>query len=97
MKVKHLATVALVSVAARIAFGDGTPAAPRTEYELLRTIPKERLHRLMWDRPDASGFMGSNRQAGRWIEAGTQRGSCRSHLCRRPRRSRGGRRRLARG
>jgi len=78
MKVKHLATVALVSVAARIAFGDGTPPAPRTEYELLRTIPKERLHRLMWDRPDASGFMGSNRQAGRWIEAGTQRGSCRS-------------------
>jgi len=49
-----------------------------TEYALLRTIPEARLRRMMGDTlPDAQGFVGSNHKAGRWLEAGTQRGSCR--------------------
>lgn len=48
-----------------------------TDYEVLRAIPPERLRRLMGDLPDAQGFNGSNHKAGYWIEAGTQRGSCR--------------------
>ena len=54
---------------------------PRNEYELLRSIPAERFRGLMGDnQPDAQGFNGVNHQAGRWIEAGTQRGSCRGVL-----------------
>lgn len=53
-------------------------AKPRlTEYQLLRQIPPARLDALMGNQPDAQGFTGSNRMAGYWIEAGTQRGSCR--------------------
>lgn len=49
-----------------------------TEYALLRSLPLERLRRIMGDTPpDAQGFVGSNHKAGRWLEAGTQRGSCR--------------------
>lgn len=49
-----------------------------TDYQALRAFPAERLKRCMGgDLPDASGFVGSNRQAGYWLEAGTQRGSCR--------------------
>lgn len=57
----------------------GANPAPRTEteYEILRRIPRDRLLALMDNAPDAQGFVGSNRTAGRWIEAGTQRGSCR--------------------
>jgi hypothetical protein len=66
------------SSAASIGLAENTLPKPPTEYELLRSIPKERLRLLMWDAPDPQGFMGSNRQAGRWLEAGTQRGSCRS-------------------
>jgi hypothetical protein len=51
-------------------------AAP-TEYEILRQIPRERLLALIGDKPDEKGFSGSNHQMGSWIEAGTQRGSCR--------------------
>lgn len=54
----------------------GTPARP-TEYEILRRIPAERLRALIGDRPDANGLSGSNRLAGRWLEAGPQRGCCR--------------------
>ena len=59
------------------AMGADTPRAKPTEYEILRAIPRERLIALMGDKPDEKGFMGSNRQGGYWIEAGTQRGSCR--------------------
>jgi hypothetical protein len=52
-------------------------SARLTEYQLLRQIPAARLNALMRNQPDAKGFTGSNRTAGYWIEAGTQRGSCR--------------------
>lgn len=68
----------ITAFVALLAGAGDAPSRPLTEYELLRQIPKERLRLLMWDPPDSRGFMGSNRQAGRWIEAGTQRGSCRS-------------------
>jgi hypothetical protein len=49
-----------------------------TEYEILRRIPKERLRALIgMSIPDEQGFIGTNQRAGKWIEAGTQRGSCR--------------------
>ena len=52
---------------------------PRTEYELLRSIPPAHFRALTGDsRPDSRGFNGTNARAGRWIEAGTQRGSCRA-------------------
>ncbi|MFN0124333.1 MAG: hypothetical protein ACKV2V_27855 [Blastocatellia bacterium] len=51
---------------------------PISEYEILRRIPKERLRALIGAKgPDAQGFVGTNQRAGYWIEAGTQRGSCR--------------------
>ena len=54
------------------------PSKPITEYELLRKIPKERLRILIGDnKPDEQGFIGTNHRAGYWIEAGTQRGTCR--------------------
>jgi hypothetical protein len=55
----------------------GLARAAPTEYEILRQIPRERLLALYGDLPDEQGFTGSNHQMGRWIEAGTQRGSCR--------------------
>jgi len=51
-------------------------AAP-TEYDILHQIPPERLLALYGDLPDEKGFTGSNHLMGTWIEAGTQRGSCR--------------------
>ena len=51
--------------------------ATPTEYEILRQIPRERMIALYGDKPDEKGFTGSNHQGGYWIEAGTQRGSCR--------------------
>jgi hypothetical protein len=60
------------------ALANSTPRKPITEYELLRRIPKERLHALIGESlPDAQGFVGTNHRAGYWIEAGTQRGSAR--------------------
>ncbi|MFN6202300.1 MAG: hypothetical protein ACK496_07440 [Acidobacteriota bacterium] len=50
-----------------------------TEYQILRRIPKERLRALIGNSiPDKDGFVGTNARAGKWIEAGTQRGSCRT-------------------
>jgi hypothetical protein len=69
--------VPLLLAAAASAFGADAPRANLTEYELLRMIPRERLLALIGDMPDEKGFTGSNRQGGYWIEAGTQRGSCR--------------------
>jgi hypothetical protein len=49
-----------------------------TEYDILRLIPKDRLRSLIGEsRPDEQGFVGTNHRVGKWIEAGTQRGSCR--------------------
>jgi hypothetical protein len=78
MKLTQFAALLLLAVAARAADAGSASRRQPSEYELLRQIPKERLRLLMWDAPDTHGFMGSNRQAGRWLEAGTQRGSCRS-------------------
>jgi len=49
------------------------------EYQILRRVPKERLRALIGNSiPDKDGFIGTNARAGKWIEAGTQRGSCRT-------------------
>ncbi|MBI3427120.1 MAG: hypothetical protein HY011_29680 [Acidobacteria bacterium] len=78
MNFKQIASIILLAVTAGTAFGGDTPRQPVTEYELLRRIPAERLRALIGDtRPDAQGFIGTNHRAGQWIEAGTQRGSCR--------------------
>lgn len=53
-------------------------ALPR-EYDILRSFPPGRLAALTAnDMPDPEGLTGSNRVAGRWVEAGPQRGSCRA-------------------
>lgn len=55
------------------------PRAKRTEYEVLRGFPPNRLAALSaGDWPDTNGFTGGNRTLGRWLEAGPQRGSCRA-------------------
>ena len=77
MKLKQLLVLSLLSFAAILPSCAYKPAARPTEYELLRMIPKERLLALYGDLPDANGFTGSNRIMNTWIEAGTQRGSCR--------------------
>jgi len=55
-----------------------TGRAASNEYDLLRQISPARLLSLMANVPDAHGFVGANRQAGRWLGAGTQRGACRA-------------------
>lgn len=65
---------------ALIAIAPGaTPAraerAPLREYDVLRRFP---AGRLVVEPPDAQGLSGTNRIHGHWIEAGPQRGSCRS-------------------
>lgn len=76
MKFQTLFFLSIFSLAAGVALGAG--AKPRTEYEILRAIPAERLRALMGDVPDAQGFIGTNHRAGHWLEAGTQRGSGRA-------------------
>ncbi len=49
--------------------------APMREYDVLKQFPPGRL---VVEPPDAQGLSGTNRIHGRWIEAGPQRGSCRS-------------------
>ncbi|MCX6926151.1 MAG: hypothetical protein NT154_23530, partial [Verrucomicrobia bacterium] len=79
MKVNQLALTLLLSFAAFAAWGGDESRKPLTEYELLRSIPREHFRALMGDsRPDSRGFNGTNARAGRWVEAGTQRGSCRA-------------------
>jgi len=79
MKSKFLATIALVMAAVWATPAATTPDHTLDEYHLLRSIPPARFRALMGDsRPDSKGFNGSNARAGRWIEAGTQRGSCRA-------------------
>jgi hypothetical protein len=58
--------------------GESTRSAVR-EYDVLRSFPEGRLAALTSsDKPNAQGFTGSNRMAGKWMGAGTQRGSCRA-------------------
>ncbi|MBK7598697.1 MAG: hypothetical protein IPJ07_09290 [Acidobacteria bacterium] len=79
MNYKRIAAIVLLAVTACTAIGGVTPRKPVTEYELLQRIPAERLRVLIGDsRPDEQGFIGTNHRAGQWIEAGTQRGSCRT-------------------
>lgn len=66
-----------LALAGPAAVAADSPPPKLTEYQLLRQIPRARLDALMGNQPDAKGFTGSNRTAGYWIEAGTQRGSCR--------------------
>jgi hypothetical protein len=49
--------------------------APLREYDVLRRFP---AGRLVIEPPDAQGFSGTNRVHGQSIEAGPQRGSCRT-------------------
>lgn len=54
-------------------------AAGLREYDVLRAFPPGRLAALSaGDLPDTNGLAGGNRLMGRWIEAGSQRGSCRA-------------------
>jgi hypothetical protein len=79
MNYKRIAAIVLLAVTACTAIGGVRPRKPVTEYELLQRIPAERLRVLIGDsRPDEQGFIGTNHRAGQWIEAGTQRGSCRT-------------------
>jgi hypothetical protein len=69
----------LLLLAACAGWGQTATPHARTEYDLLRSIPRGHFRALMGDgRPDRRGFNGTNARAGRWIEAGTQRGSCRA-------------------
>lgn len=78
MTLKQIISIFLLAVVAGTVFGDNAPRKSVTEYELLRRIPKERLRALIGESlPDEKGFIGTNHRAGQWIEAGTQRGTCR--------------------
>jgi hypothetical protein len=78
MDFKPFAYLLVLAVTACTAFANTAPGKPITEYELLRKIPQERLRILIGDnKPDEKGFIGTNHRAGSWIEAGTQRGTCR--------------------
>lgn len=78
MNIKQLAAIIFLAVVAVTSLADNAPHKSVTEYELLRRIPKERLRALIGESlPDEKGFIGTNHRAGQWIEAGTQRGTCR--------------------
>jgi hypothetical protein len=68
----------VIALAAAAASLPAAPGAKPTEYQLLRQIPSATLVALMGNKPDPHGFVGDNRRAGQWIEAGPQRGSCRA-------------------
>lgn len=78
MRLTQLVSICLSLAAVAATFGADASRARPTEYEMLRQIPKERLLALYGDLPDENGFVGSNRIMKGWIEAGTQRGSCRA-------------------
>lgn len=79
MNIKQLAAIILLAVVAVTSLANNAPRKSVTEYELLRRIPKERLRALIGESlPDEKGFVGTNHRAGYWMEAGTQRGSCRT-------------------
>lgn len=61
------------------ALASGYSKPSLTEYQILRKIPRARLRALIGNSiPDKDGFVGTNARAGQWVEAGTQRGSCRT-------------------
>jgi hypothetical protein len=78
MNIKLFVSTFVLALVACTALANSALSKPMTEYELLRKIPKERLRILIGDnKPDEKGFIGTNHRAGYWIEAGTQRGTCR--------------------
>lgn len=72
-----LRTLALVLVCLMLGTTGGSAQrrAPMREYDVLKQFPPGRL---VVESPDVQGLMGTNRIHGTWIEAGPQRGSCRS-------------------
>src|SRR5690606_34702602 len=54
-------------------------ATPKTEYDLLRTLPEGLLPSLLEGEPDENGFIGYHRRQGQWYQVGYQRAGCR-HL-----------------
>ncbi len=77
MQLKPLLTLVIFVLVCGALSAAETARTKLTEYELLRQIPRERLLALYGDMPDEHGFTGSNHIMNAWIEAGTQRGSCR--------------------
>ena len=74
---RWVALVVLVIFALGRAVADPTPAL--REYDVLKSLPSGWLEWLSQnDLPDDHGLAGGNRGQGRWIEAGSQRGSCRA-------------------
>ncbi|MCC7373460.1 MAG: hypothetical protein IT581_02305 [Verrucomicrobiales bacterium] len=75
-----VASVASVLSSLILASNAAEPPKPRrTEYEILKAFPPDRLAALhAGDRPNAQGLTGGNRTLGKWLEAGPQRGSCRA-------------------
>lgn len=78
VKRRHIFSILLLVLLSGSILAMDQPGSQPTEYEILRRIPKERLRALIGESlPDEQGFVGTNHRVGRWIEAGTQRGSCR--------------------
>ena len=77
LRSRWVALVVVLMVALGRAVADPTPAL--REYDVLRSLPSGWLEWLSQnDLPDDQGLAGGNRGQGRWIEAGSQRGSCRA-------------------
>jgi len=64
---------AVVALAASVATAAARPAL--REYDVLKQFPPSRI---AVESPDSQGLTGTNRLHSMWIEAGPQRGSCRS-------------------
>ncbi|WP_291985897.1 hypothetical protein [Luteitalea sp.] len=72
---RHFLTATMVGLIGRRAPLHAQPRPAMREYDVLRRFP---AGRLVFEAPDAQGLMGTNKVHGMWIEAGPQRGSCRS-------------------
>jgi hypothetical protein len=73
MKFLWLAPLLLLVTLANAATG------AQREYDIIRAFPPGRFDALhAGDMPDEKGLTGSNHLNGSWLEAGTQRGSCRA-------------------
>lgn len=76
---RTLRLICLIAVSVLPWLATASPAsaerAPMREYDVLRRFP---AGRLVIEPPDAQGLSGTNRVHGHWIEAGPQRGSCRT-------------------
>ncbi len=71
--------LALCSIALLGAGSAAALAHPKSEYELLRSLPPGLIPSLMLGEPDENGLIGYHRQQGQWYQAGMQRAGCR-HL-----------------